>query len=221
MTDSEYTKKLESVIRQMLTPLKSLPFPLVVEGISNHKVLPFNSNDSKDLKVLETLKSVAVHAGRKINENGILRSRPNEVGNDIEAFVKSSMNEIGYKAETPKTRGGKRKTTGYPDLRFIDEFGRAHYLECKTFNIENIDTTQRSFYLSPSDDFKVTEDALHFVMSFEILEKTRKGSQNLYHCRTWKILTLDKLYVDVKYEFNSDNARLYDEDLILAEGDVV
>ncbi len=34
----------------------------------------------------------------------------------------------------------------------------------------------------------------------------------------WKILSVEKLLVDVKYEFNVDNARLYVKDLLLAEG---
>ena len=116
------------------------------------------------------------------------------------------------------TKSGKTKAAGYPDIEFTDEFGRTNYLECKTFNIENIGTTQRSFYLSPSEDFKVTKDAHHFVVSFEIYVEGRKGNNHIYKCRSWKVLSVEKLLVDVKYEFNSDNLRLYARENLLAEG---
>jgi len=92
-------------------------------------------------------------------------------------------------------------------------------VECKTFNIESLDTTFRSFYLSPSEDFKVTKDARHLAISFEIYVEGRSGNKNIYKCKSWKILTLDRLLVDVKYEFNADNRRLYDNKLILAQGE--
>jgi hypothetical protein len=215
-----YTKKLEEVIKQMLTPLKGIPFSLVIESLSNHKVIPFNKNDVKDLAVLETLKAVAKKAAEDVNIKGILRPRPNEVGNDIEPFVEKTLNANGFKASTPITKGGKHKSTGYPDLEFKDKFGRVNYLECKSFNKENVDTTQRSFYLSPSEDFKITTDAHHFVISFEIYVDGQKEDNHIYKCAAWKILSVENLEVDVKYEFNSDNARMYKADLILAEGKV-
>lgn len=118
------------------------------------------------------------------------RPRPNEVGNDIEPFVAKALNDLGYEAGKPKTKGGKGKTTAYPDLYFIDGAGRLSYLECKTFNIKNVDTTQRSFYLSPSEDSKVSADAHHFVLSFEIYVAGRKGSNNISNVKVgncWRL----------------------------------
>ena len=115
-------------------------------------------------------------------------------------------------------RKAAAKAAGYPDIEFVDEFGRTNYLECKTYNLENVTTTQRSFYLSPSEDFKITQDAHHLVVSFEIYVASRQERENIYKCRSWKIVSVETLPVDVKHEFNSDNARLYAKDLILAEG---
>lgn len=170
--------------------------------------------------MLDNLIKTCNLAGKKINGKGILRTRPNEVGNDIEPFVKDALKTIGYRADAPKTKSGGKKSAGYPDIEFVDEFGRTNYLECKTYNIENVNTTQRSFYLSPSEDFKITNDAHHFVVSFEIFVTSAQGKQNVYKCHSWKILSVEGLPVDVKYEFNSDNARLYAKDLVLAEGKV-
>jgi len=74
-----------------------------------------------------------------------LRSRPNEVGNDIEPYIKSALNSLGLNADVPIGPKGRKKSTGYPDILFW--FNKSpYYLECKTYNIENIETTQRSFY---------------------------------------------------------------------------
>ena len=213
----EISKELKGVIAQMLKPLKGLPLSLVIEGVSGHHVLPFDKKSSQDTKVLENLKKVADDVIHEINKKGILRPRPNEVGNDVEPFVRASLNKFNYKAEIPKTSNNKKKSMGYPDIEFIDEFGRCNYIECKTFNIQNVDTAQRSFYLSPSDNFKVNKDAHHFGISFEVYSEKNKGNNHLYKLKGWKILDLTKLKLDVKYEFNADNKKLYSEELILAE----
>jgi uncharacterized protein (UPF0128 family) len=216
----EYTKKLEDVIKQMLKPIRGIPLNLVIESVSGSKIIPYDKKDKHDRKVLENLSNMAKIAGNDINSEGIIRTRANEVGNDIEAFVKKALEKIGYKCEIPSAKSGKRKLMGYPDIQFTDEFGRTNYLECKTFNIENISTTQRSFYLSPSEDFKITQDAHHFVISFEIITNGIQENKNIYKCQSWKILSIENLDVDVKYEFNSDNKRLYAKELILAEGNL-
>ncbi len=59
---------------------------------------------------------------------------------------------------------------------------------------------------------------LHSPLKYCLLKKTNNG--NVYKCKSWKILSLENLSVDVKYEFNSDNKRIYTKELILAEGNV-
>ena len=117
-------------------------------------------------------------------------------------------------------RKGKKKSTGYPDIIFFFK-EKPYYLECKTYNLENISTTQRSFYFSPSDDFKVIYDTHHFLLSYEMVLDSQKGNKNVYRCRHYKIMSLEALSLDVKYEFNSDNRRMYSGArgaIILAEG---
>lgn len=213
-----YTAQLENVIRQMLRPLKDIPLNLVIEVLCGKKVIPFDKSDSRDQALLQKLREVCILAGREVNKTGITRARPNEVGNDIEPFVKCALKTVGYQAYTPRTVTGKSKAIGYPDIEFVDKDGRINYLECKTYNIDNIATTQRSFYLSPSEEFKITKDAHHIVVSFEIFVAGMSGRNSVFKCRSWKIISLENLLVDVKYEFNSDNRRLYSRDLILAEG---
>lgn len=213
----DYTSSLDHVIKQMLRPIKNIPLNLVIESICGYKILPFNNKDPKDREILVELIKIAKNVSKEINVSGIKRKRVNEVGNDIEIFVKNQLNKNGFKADIPRTKNGKRKATGYPDIEFVDKFNRINYLECKTFNFDNQITTQRSFYLSPCEEFKVTHDAHHFAMSFEMEARKKMGDYNLYFCNNWKILDLEKLDVDVKYEFNADNKRLYEKSNILAE----
>jgi len=309
-----YTKRLEDVIKQMLRPLKDIPFNLVIEAVAGKKVMPFDSNNTKHCRVLEVVTEVAEIAGKKINETGILRPRPNEVGNDIEEYVKEAFNSLKIKAEIPEflepdeevyptiktffkksglpddqinkievlnsfddkpklspndskklknilssllslNSGAKigayyksfgeltkelsiddlkgktewirsqflaKKATGYPDIIFWHD-DKPYYLECKTYNLKNIDTTQRSFYFSPSENFKVIHDAVHFMLSFEIYVAGRSEENHIYKSKHYKVLAIESLSVDVKYEFNSDNRRLYSDDCstrLLAEGDI-
>jgi len=222
MDNNEYTKKLENVIKQMLQPLKDVPFNLVIETMTSKKVLSFDFTKSDHQKVLALLKKSALNAGREINKTGILRSRPNEVGNDIEPYTRIALNSLGLNASIPAGPSGNKKSMGYPDILFwFNE--TPYYLECKTYNIENIGTSQRSFYFSPSDEFKVIYNAPHFILSFEIYVAGESGKKHIYKCKHYKILSIESLSLDVKYEFNSDNKRMYsgrNGAVILAEGEI-
>lgn len=50
-----------------------------------------------------------------------------------------------------------------------------------------------------------------------------KKGETIYKCKHYKILSLETLSLDVKYEFNSDNKRMYSGEcgtIILDEGDI-
>ncbi|MBP9560905.1 MAG: hypothetical protein KBE27_03700 [Syntrophorhabdaceae bacterium] len=222
MVDNDYVNRLENVIKQMLTPLKDIPFNLVIESMSGKKVLSFDIKNPKQKELMGLLKQTALQAGKAINRTGILRPRPNEVGNDIEPFVKKALNSLNLNADTPTGPSGSKKSTGYPDILFWSN-KKPYYLECKTYNAKNIATTQRSFYFSPSDEFKVIYDAPHLLMSFEIYVAGESGRNHIYKCKHYKILSLESLSLDIKYEFNSDNKRMYSGEsgtVILDEGEI-
>ncbi|MBI5073549.1 MAG: hypothetical protein HZB62_00005 [Nitrospirae bacterium] len=75
---------LNDVIEQMCKPLKALPFHKVIEALSQKKVIRFDGSNLEHSEVLDKLSEAASVACMEINRNGILRPRPNEVGNDIE-----------------------------------------------------------------------------------------------------------------------------------------
>jgi len=222
MIDKDYVVRLENVIKQMLIPLRGIPFNLVIESMTGKKVISFDFKNSEHKELLSLLKQAALQAGKAINKSGILRPRPNEVGNDIEQFIRKALNTLNLNADVPTGPSGSKKTTGYPDILFwFNE--KPYYLECKTYNEKNIATTQRSFYFSPSDEFKVIYDAPHFLMSFEIYVAGESDRDHIYKCKHYKILSLESLSLDVKYEFNSDNKRMYSGKfgtIILDEGEI-
>lgn len=222
MEKDHYISRLENIIKQMLQPLRNVPFNLVIESMTGKKVLKFDFSNKEHNEVLELLKKAALDAGKKINKTGIRKPRPNEVGNEIERYVKESLCRLNLKAGTPVGPSGNKKATGYPDIIFWYK-RQPYYLECKTYSQGTINTTQRSFYFSPSDEFKVIYDTVHFILSYEIYVVGQSGKDHIYKCKNYKILSIESLSLDVKYEFNSDNKRMYsgrDGTIILAEGEI-
>lgn len=219
MTNEERPALLESVISQMLKPVKNVPFDLIVHALSGKEIIPIDLSLAEDQSLLEGLEGVINLCSDRIQADPIVRPRANEVGNDVEAYVKRALMDKDYRVEPPRSVSGKTKSTGYPDILFFDDKDRPTYLECKTFSADTIGTTMRSFYLSPSDEFKVSLKARHLVLSFEMESSPVNGSRNSeYRPTSYKLLDVHSLLCDVKYEFNSNNKRLYDQSLILKEG---
>jgi hypothetical protein len=221
--EPEYVEKLEGIIKQMIAPIKNIPLKLVLEAISDKKVIQFDKSDPRHQKLLKKLAEASQNACRNINNaGGIISARVNEVGNKVEFPIKEALRQVGFKdADVPVNKKGIKQSTGYPDIGFT--FGDLYiYVECKSYNQKNIATTQRSFYLSPTEGFKVTRDAVHVVISLEVeWEKTiTVENQNfgVYMAKAWKVVQIENIEVDVKREFNSDNKRMYAEENILAEG---
>jgi len=200
--DLEQTK---AVIAQMRAPMRSVPLDVVIEALYGHKVLPFNHGNPNHAEVLKRLEAAASSVAAKIKaEGGISSKRVNEVGNTIEQYVRDALTAQEMPARVPTTKkSGKARAVGYPDVTFTFK-GEHFYLDCKTYNKDTANTTMRTFYLSPSDDPKITRDAVHLILSFET---ARDG--DIYQLAGYKIISLEKLSLDLKYEFNSDNRRMY------------
>lgn len=192
-------------------PLKDIPFEVIVQHLYGTSVEMFDIGIQENMNVLQILARAMRRACRVVQQNPIVRPRPNEVGNDMEPFVIECLCNENLRAMRPKTISGRGKSTGYPDIK-ISTSGLSIYLEVKTFARRNYSTTQRSFYFSPTDDPKVTEDAHHLAVGFEI---ERTGNE--FIPVGFEILDLYGLPCDLKSEFNSDNRRLYDTSRILCQ----
>lgn len=219
MNDKQRAEMLENVLAQMLKPIKDIPFSTIIKSISGFSVVPICKANVDDKAVISSLTKAAKHCMKAVRAKPIIRPRPNEVGNDIEEYVKAAVIKAGLKCERPRTVSGKLKSTGYPDLLVYDAKNRPIYLECKIYSAGTKGSTMRSFYLSPSEDFKVGMDARHLLIAFGMVNKNVAGTRNSEYTATeFKLVDLRDLLCDVKNEFNSDNIRLYGQDKLLASG---
>lgn len=206
-TDRE--KRLEDALAQFIKPMKGIPFEVVIKGLCDVEVVQFDKAAGRNAAILDGIATAMREACRTVQRNPIERPRPNEVGNDMEPFVIEALRQGQMNAAAPRTRSGKGKATGYPDVR-IEGAEYPIYIEVKTYAAATRGTTMRSFYLSPTSDPKVTEDAHHLLVGFEI---EREG--NLYTPIGFTLVDLYGLDCDMKAEFNSDNRRLYEAERLL------
>ncbi len=219
-------RDLEDTVKTFFDRIQGIPFYLAIKALTDCEVIPFDPCGNKqDEELLSFLEKAAYKAGVRANRDGIYRGRTNEVGNDIETYVRDSLKELGLLVDTPSTKAGKKKPGGYPDLYLEDNYGRPTYLEVKTYNIKNIGTSQRPFYFSPpadNKDLKIFVDARHLLTSFQIetREERRKSDSHCYVPVKWSIYSIYDMKISVKHEFNSTNEKIYRDEALIAEGDI-
>jgi hypothetical protein len=219
--DKERLIVLEQALAQMLKPMKGIPFSVIVKSLAERQVIQIDKADAADIELLKRLQKAIQFCSSELKSNPIRRSRPNEVGNDLEAYVMRALPKAGLTPARPTSQAGLGKSTGYPDILVRDAGNRATYLECKIFAPGSDATTMRSFYLSPSDSFKVCLDARHLLLAFGMEASLIAGSRDsMYIPRSYKLIDLHDLLCDVKYEFNSDNRRLYATSMMLLQGNL-
>lgn len=163
---------LRNVVEQMLTPIKDIPLNLIIKSAFKNEVYQYDKKKFKNLTSLlvKSMNEVKV----AISNEPILSSRVNEVGNKIESTIKEILNSNGLKAELPLTQNNKHKSAGYPDLKFVYD-NIDYYIECKTYNQNNIKSTLRSFYLSISKDAKVISSGYHLILAFQMKKPKREN----------------------------------------------
>jgi len=170
----------------------------VIEDIYGQSVLEYHHEQET------LLTQAAMLALQKINKNGITANRVNEIGNAVEPYVIEALNEMGFNAHIPPTQTGHSKSTGYPDIRAKRE-NDVFYIEVKTYHPQNEQTTYRTFYLSPSNDPKVTQPAFHLLIAFAMLPDENKN----YFAQKVSLLDIANLHLHLKMEFNASNRDLY------------
>jgi len=221
MDEKERVALLENALAQAIRPIKGVPFNVVVKALAGREVVPIDRETPDDKDLVERLTRVALIVGQEVRRTPIRRPRPNEVGNDIEAYIVRALAEVGLEGSRPKSAEGRGQGVGYPDILITDEAGRVTYLEAKTYSENTANSSMRSFYLSPSKRFKVSKDGRHVLLAFE-MERTPVRGSNLseFRAKAFKLADLFDLVCDIKQEFQSDNRRLYLDTAVLAQGPV-
>jgi hypothetical protein len=209
-----------AALAELTKPAKKIPFKDVIRATTQHRVLDFDTNNPAHIALHKKLSVAATAAAAKARADGLFAARANEAGNHMEAFVKAELKKAGLDARTPVTTAGEAQTVGYPDIEIIGD--PPCYLELKTYNATTANTTQRSFYYSPSEHPKVTRDALHLLLAYQ-LEKTGRDGKTAFIPTRWKLITLQDLEVDLKFEFNQSNRKLYGREAgkaLIGEGEI-
>lgn len=206
---ADSTNITTAALAELTKPARRIPFKEVILATTHHRVIDFNTNNAAHLALFQKLSRAASIAAAKARAEGLVSVRANEAGNHMEVFVKAALQEAGLSARTPVTTSGEAQTTGYPDIEISGDL--PCYLELKTYSATTANTTQRSFYYSPSENPKVTRDALHLLLAYQ-LERTERNGETTFVPVHWKLITLQDLEVDLKFEFNQSNRGLYGRD---------
>jgi hypothetical protein len=72
----QYIREIENVIRQMLKPIKNIPFKLVIKSMTGFEVLAFDKDNENDKNLLKKLNKAAGIAAKQVaNTSRIKRPR--------------------------------------------------------------------------------------------------------------------------------------------------
>jgi hypothetical protein len=195
---AEAGEALRERIRAMREGVRDVPLPVVIEALAGHRVVPWAGEERP------ALEAAADAVLDSVNRGGIETARINEAGNAVESHVLSALRQQGFVAGRAVAASGRARAAGYPDLEASRE-GHAFYVEVKVYSAATEDSTQRSFYLSPSADFKVVRDAHHLLIGVELAPR----ADGRHGARSVRWLDLARLRCDLKYEFNAANRGLY------------
>lgn len=207
-------------LAELTKPAKKIPFKDVILATTQHRILDFDTNNAAHRELFQKISTAASSALTNARNAGLFSARANEAGNHMESFVRAAFKEAGLSARVPVTTAGEAQAVGYPDVELLGT--PPCYVELKTYNANTANTTQRSFYYSPSENPKVTRDALHLLLAYE-LEKIESNGKTAFVPTHWKLITLQDLEVDLKFEFNQSNRGLYGKGAgksLLGEGQV-
>lgn len=133
MDDKDRLAALEAVLAQMLKPIRNVPFSVIIRSLSEQRVIPIDLADPDDIAIVRQLEQMIATCAAELEAEPIVRPRPNEVGNDVEAYVMRALIASNLRAARPTSSAGRGQSTGYPDTMFKDSAGRDFYLECKIF----------------------------------------------------------------------------------------
>lgn len=217
MTDLEIEKLLSEAVAAYRSLPNDLPVGTVIEAMTKCRVIPVDAQDV-DRDLLASLKLAAENLIASSRTTPIKTSRVNELGNNIEEPLLEACIHVGLEASWPRRIDGRGGRTGYPDIA-ISTNGRKSFLEAKVIASGSEGSSFRSFYLSPSDNPKVCEDARHILIAFthKRVENDPDGMEQ-YELVSYKIVDLALVVGKIKFEYQSSNRDMYLGEAVLAIG---
>ena len=172
--------------------IENVSFAYVIEATTGCRVFPLE-DENVVAEVYEASKSVLDDV-RNVN---YADKRPNEISNDLERRLREKL-----KGVIPEG-----KVAGYPDI-LIERKNKNFYIEVKLAELEQLNSSFRTFYYEPVKLAKVTRDAVHMMVGFVHRRKRVVG---------FKIVDLSRINVSLKNEFNANNKEIYKREAIVQE----
>jgi hypothetical protein len=222
--------------------LRGIAWSEVVADTTGKKVLPFDSKNEADQRVLKAISAGCDETLKRLNapDSAIQKiDRINEVSSHFEDTLRGLLNSTaGLSCDFPRTSEGKIQRSGYPDLRIVDVSSkRVYYLDPKLYAEGSRDSSFRTFYFEPKiATNKVRDDAVHFIVGFEhearpvAASLSRGDSENeskstategrgynpKWHFTRWDVVDLSSFKVKLKAEFQGSNKDMYRPEAIVA-----
>ncbi|QZD92920.1 hypothetical protein K3162_02450 [Qipengyuania xiapuensis] len=196
---------------------KNLEVGIAIEAITGCSVIPLDVAD-KDAELLKLLEQAANRLIKKSKGEPVKTGRLNELGNNIEEPLLNCCNEVGIEATWPVRADGSGGRSGYPDIALVHN-QRKTFLEAKVIGAGSEGSSFRSFYMSPSDNPKVCEDARHVLIAF-VHNRVADSDDGMeqYELLSFKIVDLSHVCGKIKFEYQSSNKDMYLGKAVVAQG---
>ena len=124
---TEREERLEEILSNFLRPLRDIPFEVLIRGLFDRRVEPFDKTPAGNAELLDVLRSAMHEVCLHVQADPIERNRPNEVGNDMQDPAIEQLRRVGLDAIRPKTGKGKGQSMGYPDIEIVSvRFGSGY-----------------------------------------------------------------------------------------------
>jgi len=176
----------------LMRKIENVSFAYIIEMTTGCRVFPLE-DENVVTEVYEASKSVL----DDVRNVSYADKRPNEISNDLERRLRNRLRGI-----IPES-----KMAGYPDI-LIERNDRSFYIEVKLAEVEQLNSSFRTFYYEPVELAKVTRDAVHMIVGFVHERKRVVG---------FKLVDLSRINVSLKNEFNANNKEIYKREAIVQE----
>lgn len=202
MDDPETREKLRQCIKSS-SGVNKVPFPQLVEVTTGFGVSPIDITNAHDRLLIKQLRDSATHfiAYYKRTHQRFEGNRINEVGNRIEEVFVEELRKTKYAPTL-------LRSSGYPDIKIVDDDGSVTFLESKAVSKE-WNSSFRSFYYTNGK--KIDATGHHLLIAWKIAEERAK----YWEVIDFEICDLYYLEIGLKLEFNANNKDLYSEKMRL------
>ncbi len=198
---------------------REFDFPMVVEAVSDKRVIPLARMPSSE-QAVAILNQAVKQVIEEMNAVGSpIRNlaRINEGSKYFEDALQRVLDSNdGWRCEFPKTVEGQVQRSGYPDLVLTHEkTGEVFYLDPKLMEKGSENSRLRTFYFEPKTrTSKITQHAAHLLIGIE-----HDGVDGAWQFGGYRLVDLADLKVRLKAEFQASNQDLYSGRSVLETSD--